>query len=146
MLGPGKEILKSVSIAHSILPQVATAEVKGAGVDLQGYEAALATINVGTSGDTLSGSVYAQPTLQESVDDVDADYSDVATADYGDSVTFPKLDAGSKVSKAYAVSYVGSKRWIRVVWKVTGTHTTGTSASALVVRANPRVKPTVQGT
>lgn len=143
----GKEILNSVSIAHSLLPALRTADEDGADVDLQGYEAALCVVEVGAPVVTLSGSVYVQPTVIEADDDGSgspSSYSAVAAGDLDGA--FPKLDDNAKCNKAYAVAYMGSKRHIAIRWDVTGSQATGITASALVVRAQARSKPTTQGT
>ena len=133
-----RDLDNDVSVAQTIVPIVAnnTTEGTGVGVDLQGYESAMAVLHFGDSGDTLSGSVYWTPTLEES-DTLGSGYTTVAAADMV-SNGFSVVDAPSEDQVVQTVSYVGSKRYIRVLVTATGTHTNGTPLSAVVVRGRAR--------
>lgn len=121
-----------------------TADANGTGVDLRGYDGALVVAVVGAEGDTLSGSVNIAFELEESDDD--STYTDVAAADIlggtgGANGQFALIDDNAEAPAVHKVSYVGSKRYIRVVDNRTGTHTTGTPTAAIVVRGYPARQP-----
>ena|SRR5581483_1119118 len=107
---------------HNLLPAVAfdpgakTASVTGTGVDLTGFEGALAKVQFGTITDGTH-----TPKLQESSDNTT--YTDVAAGDQLGS--FSAVTSGSGGSAIQAVGYIGSKKWIRVFVTVAGTTTGG---------------------
>ncbi len=73
------DLSNSISPAISLAAAVRDAAADGTGVDLQGFESATILVDVGAEGDTLSGSVYFEISLEHSDDDVT--YTDVAQAD-----------------------------------------------------------------
>lgn len=141
-----RDLSNNISPAVSLAAAVRTAAGNGTGVDLQGYESATVLVDVGAEGDTLSGSVYFEISLEESDDD--STYTDVAQAGIIDGTIaaggiFLKLDgtAGGNPDTAggiFRVGYVGNSRYIRVVIAKTGTHSNGTPIGAMVVRGNAR--------
>ena len=128
----------SVSVAASIVSAVVNDDTEGTGtgVDLRGYETALAIVNVGISGDTLSGSLKSSFSLQESDDNVT--FTDVAAADIEGSSQPTLIDDATEDPALIVWGYKGSKRYIRVFDDTTGTHTNGTPLGAVVVRGRPR--------
>lgn len=129
-------LFDSTAVAPTILPIVGnnTTEGTGTAVDLRGYESALLIVELGLSGDTLSGGVNIQPAMQES-DDGSA-WNTVAAIDMEGS--FPLVDSAPEDELVYVAGYKGSKRFIRALLTFTGTHTNGTPMSAVVVRGRPR--------
>lgn len=121
----------AVSIA-SILGNNTT-EGTGTGVDLKGYESATVVFNFGISGDTLSGSVYVTPTVEES-DDNSTWSTATDLVDSGLSV----IDDAAEDPALQQVGYVGTKRYIRALITFTGSHTNGMPISACVVRGRGR--------
>jgi len=140
------DLSNSISPAVSIKAAAKTAAENGTGVDLQGYNSATILVDVGAEGDTLSGSVYFEVSLEHSDDD--STYTDCAQADIIDGTIasggiFLKLDGTSggdpdTSGLIYRVGYRGGKRYVRVVLAKTGTHSNGTPIGAMVVRGNPR--------
>lgn len=126
----------NVSVVSSILPIVGNDDTEGTGtgVDLKGYESAVAIAHIGVSGDTLSGTVLLTPTLEESNDNIT--FTAVAAADMEGAFTV--VDAADEDAVVQSVGYKGSKRYLRVLVDFTGTHTTGTPISAVIVRGVPR--------
>jgi hypothetical protein len=125
----------------SLAPANRTADTDGTGVDLQFWESALVVAQVGTEGDTLSGSVKIDLKLEHSDDN--STFTAVAQADVTDATIasggiFATIDANAEAPAIFQLSYIGSKRYIRVVDDRTGTHTNGTPTSAIVVKGNPR--------
>lgn len=122
-----------------------TADANGTGIDLTGFEGALVIGDVGAEGDTLDASNDINLEVEESADD--STYTDVADADLVGSVTgantgtFAHVDAIGEAPGIFFASYIGSKRYIRVVDNRTGTHSTGTPTSAVVVGMLPRLAP-----
>lgn len=142
-----KDLKNLIEVAQSIETDLvaATVDADGDGVDLQGFESATVLAAVGTSNDTLSGSVKIELELEESDDD--SAYTDVADADMIGAVDgtndgcFAVIDAAGEDNRAYTCGYIGSKRYIRVVVNVTGTHTSGTPIGAFVIKGHSRQNP-----
>ena len=141
-----KDLSNNISPVVSIINAVKTAAGNGTGVDLQGYESATVLVDVGAEGDTLSGSVYFEVSLEHSDDN--STYTDCAQADIIDGTIaaggiFLKLDGttGGDPDTAggiFRVGYVGGKRYVRVVLAKTGTHSNGTPLGAMVVKGHAR--------
>lgn len=127
----------SVSVASTIDSIVVNNDTEGTGVgvDLKGYSTALVIVNVGISGDTLSGSVLSTFKLQESDDN--STFTDVAAADM-EGTQSTVIDDAAEDPTVIVWGYKGSRRYIRVFDDVTGTHTNGTPVGAVVVRGLPR--------
>lgn len=142
MLRDGISKIKQVS---ALLPAVRTADANGIGIDLKGYDAAQMVGYIGAPGDTLSGSVKIELELQHSDDNstfvacADADLSAAVTGT--NTGTFAVIDANGEASLSYAVGYMGSKRYIRIVSNVTGTHTNGTPSAALAILSEAHAVP-----
>lgn len=140
-----RDMKNNLAAAVSLTAATRTADANGTGVDLQFYEGAHIVAVVGAEGDTLSGSVKIELEVEESDDD--STYTDVADADLSTTVTgtntgtFALIDAAAEAPAVYTTDYKGSKRYIRVVWNITGTHTNGTPGSAVVVRGHNRHAP-----
>ena len=141
-----QDLTHNIVVSNSIINAVKTAAANGSGVDLKGFEEATAIVDVGAEGDTLSGSVYFELSLEHSDDD--STYTDCAQADIVDGTIaaggiFLKLDgtAGGNPDTAggiFRVGYVGGKRYLRVVLAKTGTHSNGTPLGAMIVRSGGR--------
>ena len=140
------DLSNSINPAISLPAAVRSAAANGTGVDLAGYESATIIVDVGAEGDTLSGSVYFEVSLEHSDDDstyTDCTQSDIVDGTIASGGIFLKLDgtAGGDPDTTgliYRVGYVGGKQYVRVVLAKTGTHTNGTPLGAMVVRANAR--------
>ncbi len=140
------DLSNQINPAISLAAAVRNAAADGTGVDLKGYESATVIVDVGAEGDTLSGSVYFELSLEHSDDNIT--FTDCAQADIVDGTIaaggiFLKLDGtagGDPVTAGliYRVGYVGGKRYVRVVIAKTGTHTNGTPIGAMVVRGDAR--------
>jgi hypothetical protein len=109
----------------SVAPQSIGGAVNGTGIDLAGAESALVVLQNGaaTAGATVK--------IQESVDN--STFTDVADADLI-GITGNTSGVAQTASTVVKVSYVGTKRYLRVIT------TAGTAAlfSALVVRDSLR--------
>jgi hypothetical protein len=137
-----------------LAPAVRTALALSAKCDTQGFEGVIARFQSGTFGDTVSGSLYTEAELQESDDD--STYTAVADAD----LEFPlwqglaarvgtatgtffqsKTTGAADVAGLYEVGYRGSKRYIKVNVRLTGTHTNGTPTAVSFSQGQPAFTP-----
>lgn len=141
-----QDLSNNIELGNSIINAVKTAAENGSGIDLQGFEEATAVVSVGAEGDTLSGSVYFEVSLEHSDDD--STYTDVVQADIVNGTIaaggiWLKLDGTTggdpdTTGGQWQVGYVGGKRYVRLVLAKTGTHSTGTPISGMIVKSRPR--------
>lgn len=128
-----------------LIPATRTSDTNSTGMDLQNCDDATLLFHIGDSGDTLSGSVYIELEVEESDDD--STYTDCANATVTNYVTgnntgtVAKIDAPTEDSLVVAVGYQGTKRYIRGVINVTGTHTNGFPCSVIGLRGRNRANP-----
>ena len=141
-----QDLSHNIELGNSIINGVKTAAANGTGIDLQGFEEATAVVSVGAEGDTLSGSVYFEVSLEHSDDDstyTDCVQADIVNGTIASGGIWLKLDGttGGDPDSAggqWQVGYVGGKRYVRLVLAKTGTHSTGTPISGLIVKSRPR--------
>lgn len=127
-----RDISTQISTVSSIAPAAAlTATTTGTGVDLAGYRGAAVLI---VSGVATDGTFT--PTLEES-DASGSGYTAVAAADMVGSFATVTSATDETITE---VSYIGSKRYIRVVLTET-VASAGAFISALVVRGKPISAP-----
>jgi hypothetical protein len=141
-----KDLSNNIVPVVSLAAATRTAAANGTGVDLQGYESATVLVDVGAEGDTLSGSVYFEVSLEHSTDN--STFTDCAQADIIDGTIaaggiFLKLDGTTggnpdSAGDVFRVGYVGGNRYVRVVLAKTGTHSNGTPLGAMVVKGHAR--------
>ena len=141
-----RDLVNNVEPVVSIVNAVKTAAANGTGVDLAGFESAMAVVNVGAEGDTLAAGLNFQISLEHSDDD--STYTDCVQADIVDGTMAADgvwliLDgtAGGNpdtTGSIHQVGYVGGKRYVRLVIAKTGTHTNGTPIGGVILRGNPR--------
>lgn len=134
-----RDLHNNIEVVKALEAIVVNNDSEGTGeiVDLAGYEAAEMIVNVGESGDTLSGSVYMDLILKEGDESDGSDMAAVAEdgvlGDWATGGIFATIDAAAKDGAVFHVGYIGSKRYIRLYVDVTGTHTNGTPIGAEVV-------------
>lgn len=139
-MSANKDVKNKLKFVTSIVPLLRTADVNGAGVDLQDSNGAALVAHLGASGDTLSASVYLAMEVQHSDDnstftacadaDIDTAVASVSTG------TFAKIIANASLSAMVKCNYLGSKRYVRVVGNLVGTHTNGLTFGAHAVLAS----------
>ena len=122
-----RDLKSNIDIVASLAPAARTATASGAGVDLRGYESAVAAFVPGTVTDGAH-----TPSVEESDDD--STFTAVAAADLLGSLA----DLASNVTQR--VGYRGSKRYIRAKITVSGA-STGAVDAALVIRGNAVQQP-----
>ena len=144
-----QDLTHNIVVSNSIINAVKTAAANGTGVDLKGFEEATAIVDVGAEGDTLSGSVYFELSLEHSDDDstyTDCVQADVINGTIAAGGIWLKLDGTTggdpdTTGGNWQIGYVGGKRYLRLVLAKTGTHTNGTPISGVIVKSRPRVAP-----
>ena len=140
-----RDLYSDLGVTQLKDPVVVTADFNSASIDTQNFESLMLAASIGLSGDTLSGSVKIEMEVEESVDD--SVWTDVANADLMQFVTgtnvgtFALIDAAAEDETVYITGYKGSKRYVRVVGNVTGTHTNGTPIGVVALRGDPHVGP-----
>jgi hypothetical protein len=142
---PIRERATRQKVIQTLDPVVIAADTNCTGVDGAGFGAVTHLLNVGESGDTLSGSVYVTVTLQESDDD--STYTDVAEADAlcyrgnTEAANGIVIDAAAEDDAVLKFGYVGSSRYSRLEIDVTGTHSNGTPMASTAILEEPEFAP-----
>lgn len=127
-----RDIKSNVDAAPTLAPAVRTnGTVNGSGVDLRGYDSAMAVVHFGAYTDGTH-----TPKLQESDDN--AAFTDVAAGDLQGSFTAVAASAGANTVQR--VGYVGTKRYVRIVM-TTASATSGAGSAATIVRSNAALVP-----
>lgn len=119
-----------------------TPEGTGVGVDRYGYGDVLMVALQGISGDTLSGSLKWTITFEESDDN--ASFSTIAAADIEGGYATWTIDAAAEDPTNIVRLYRGTKRYVRIKWTATGTHTNGTPLAGFVILGRPNKIPVTQ--
>jgi hypothetical protein len=128
----------------TMVPAVKTATANGTGVDRNGYGSVVMVAQQGISGDTLSGSLKWTISFQES--DNNSTFTAIADADLEGGVNAHVIDSANEDPTTIVRGYLGSKRYVRITWTATGTHTNGTPVAGLVILGNPNYVPVTQPT
>lgn len=126
-----QDLVSEISVAQTLAPALRAASGDGAGVDLQGFDAAVVVVECGVITD---GTHTIE--VQESDDNVA--FTAVATADL--SGAEPAVVAADD-NDIFEIGYFGTKRFIRAIVTVTGAPATGGVYGAHVVRGRARKQP-----
>lgn len=129
-----QDLYNRVSAAKTLAPEARTTSASGTAIDLQGYESAVALIEVGAWTDGTH--TYA---LQESDTTTDGDFADVVDADLQG--TEPAVASGSTENTVHKLGYLGDKRYLRVRVVITAGPSTGLASAATIVRSHGRHQP-----
>tara|TARA_R100001440_G_C2516160_1_gene118430 strand:- start:1150 stop:1599 length:450 start_codon:yes stop_codon:yes gene_type:complete len=136
------DLANNLIAVQSLAPAVRTADANGTGVDLQGFEGAMAIFDIGAEGDTLSGSVKIDVKLEHSDDDSSysavTSSSDVTDGSVDSNGVWATFDDNTEAPAVVGIGYVGGKRYVRVVADFTGSHSNGTPVSAMIVKGFAR--------
>lgn len=127
-----RDIASNIGTVLALAPAVQSATIKGATVDTAGFESCAFVINTGATAGSPAPSFTAK--LQESDTDVDGDFTDVVSGNLVGSL--PESLEGSSV---YKQSYIGHKKYARVV--VTKNSGTSIAAGAVAVLGHARTRP-----
>lgn len=150
-----RDLHHNIKIVSAILPQVVTSAGGAVSssddvLDLAGFGSAEIIVDVGASGDTLSGTVKLTVSVQHadedaSTPDTAGTYAAVTTADLlgatsssGDVLV---IDDPAEDSAAYSFGYIGTKRFLKVTVTPGGTHTNGTPLGVVLVKGHPDSAP-----
>lgn len=126
-----RDLASNLSAVATLGPAVQAATLKGAAVDLRGFDSAVLFVNTGA----IAGSGLYVMSLQESDTTTDGDFTDVAAAD----TIGTALPASLAADTVYELGYKGYKRYVRAV--ITKTSGTSIAAGAMIVRGNAAQKP-----
>ncbi len=131
-----------------ITPLVIAADTTPAAIDLVTFDAAQLMLYVGIGGITFDGSNKIEFKLTHSDDD--SSYSDIAAKDVvlgsncdaavGTGGIVYSLVAAHAAATITTLSYVGGKRYLKVLADFTGTHGTGTMIAAFINKAYAHVQ------
>lgn len=135
---------ENCKVVTAMIPQTLTTDSAMTAIDTFGYNSAVVMFHVGNSADTLSGSVKIELELEHGDTSTTADCPDTAlsaSVTGTNTGTAAVIDAPAEDSLTVTVQYVGSKRYIKPVFNLTGTHTSGTPCACTVVLFDPHVLP-----
>lgn len=138
--------ISGIKVVQTLVPILGntTAEGTGVAVDRQGFQDAVMVAECGISGDTLSGSLKWTIAFQESDTTTAGDFTDIAAADMGGAANDHIIDAAAEDPTTVIREYRGTKRYLRIVFEQTGTHTNGTPISAVILLGRPSEIPVTQ--
>lgn len=138
--------ISGVKVVQTLVPILGntTAEGTGVVVDRQGFQDAVMVAEVGISGDTLSGSIKWTIAFQECDDTTPGNFTDISAADMGGAANDHIIDAAAEDPTTVIREYRGTKRYLRIVFEQTGTHTNGTPISAVILLGRPSDIPVTQ--
>lgn len=134
----------NISVVQALETIVVNNDTEGTGavIDTKGYEAVELVVDVGQSGDTLSGSLKLDLIIQHGDLANGSDMAAVAQSDvvgsWATGAIFATVDADGEDGAIYRVGYVGTKRYVRLFIDTTGTHTNGTPVGAVAILGRPR--------
>jgi hypothetical protein len=152
-----KDQANSLKLVSVIAPQVITSgggDVTGADVDRTGFESVTFALQVGSEGETLSGSVKFDLKVYES--DSASPVSSGAVADAADIIVpddqsavlnasssgiVATIDANAEAPATLKVGYKGGKKFVTILADQTGTMSTGTAVAVLAILGNPAAEP-----
>lgn len=124
-----RDLMNNIYVGQVVAPQVQTATITSAAIDVTAYDAAVLHVNAGA----IAGAGNVTAKLQECATS-GGTYTDVAAADQLG--TFP---AALAASTAYKVSYIGSKSFLKLV--LTFNSGTSVAVSATVIAGRPGRRP-----
>jgi hypothetical protein len=125
-----RDLASNLGIVTAIVPAVQSATATSAAIDLLGFGSAAVVVHTGAI--ASAGDFGAK--VQESDTTTSGDFTDVAAGDLVG--TFPATALADSVTK---VSYIGHKRYIRVVLTKAGG--TSIAAGALVIKGHAETRP-----
>lgn len=125
-----KDAFNGHTVVSALAPAVQAATIKGGAIDLQGFGSALIVFNTGAiaSAGDFTGKV------QESYTTTDGDFTDVAAVDL-----VGALPASLAAASTASLSYIGKRRYIRVVATKNGG--TSIAAGAVVILGHQSIAP-----
>lgn len=141
-----RDLVSRLAEVQVIGPAVLTADNTPAALDLAGFNSAMILLSVGAGGITFTTTNKIEFVVTHSDDDVtytnvtDADMQGVTgiTSGIVRSLTAAKAAADTAPTE---LGYIGNKRYLKVLADFSGTHSTGTPISVVLVKGNGQYKP-----
>ena len=121
-------------------------EGTGVAVDTLGFESIMMIAHQGISGDTLAVGLYWEITFEENDVTTAGSFTHIADADLAGGAHQVRINAAAEDPTTIVRFYRGKKRYVRIVWTETGTHTTGTPIAGIVILSQPIQMPQTQTT
>lgn len=125
-----RDLASNIGVVLALSPAVQAATIKGNAVDVRDFDSAAIVVNTGAI--VSAGDFTAK--MQESDTTTDGDFTDVGADDL-----VGTLPASLTADGSFKQSYVGNKRYIRVV--VTKNSGTSIAAGAVVVLGRAHRSP-----
>lgn len=143
-----RDLENGVGVQQIVDPVTAsgTTDITSEEIDTQKFNGLCLRALFGESGDTLSGTVYVEAEVQHS-NTSGSGYAACANSDLTTYVTgtntgtFAKVDAAAEDDAVYTTQYIGNKRYVKVIFNLTGTHTNGIPVAALAEKLVPKYPP-----
>lgn len=150
-----RDLYSNLGLAQIITPQVITiggGAVAVADIDLRGFASAMIEAAFGASGDTLAAGVKFDVKLEHADDDGTGSAGAYAEVELTDVVGLTAITGGIIVtvddpaedSQNYGVSYIGSKRFIKVTVTPSAGNTNGTPIAVNVIKGDAQQRPVNQ--
>jgi polyisoprenoid-binding protein YceI len=138
--------LSAIKVVQTLVPILGnnTAEGTGEAVDRWGHLDAVMVAQCGISGDTLSGSIYWTISFQDCATTTAGEFANIAAADLEGGVNDHVINAGAEDPTTIIRGYRGTKRYLRILFTQTGTHTNGTPIAGVVILGRPVRIPVTQ--
>ena len=137
-----QDLANNLLAVQSLAPAVRTADANGTGVDLQGFEGAMAIFDIGAEGDTLSSSVKIDVKLEHSDDNSSwsavVSNNDITDGAIDSSGIWATFDDNAEAPAVVGIGCVGGKRYLRVVADFSGSHSNGSPVSAMIIKGFAR--------
>lgn len=137
-----RDLISNIKESVGFNPEVLTADEDSTTFDMQGFESLVAIVQVGASGDTLSGSVFLELILEHGDEQDGSDAVAVTSADDvlpGTALAlgvFATIDDPAEDDAVFKIGYRGTKRYVRVAVDLTGTHTNGIPVSVIGIKGD----------
>ena len=140
-----QDLENNLELSQLIAPANKTSGENSSQYDTANVGAVMLAASIGASGDTINDSNYIELEVEHSDDG--NNWEDVDDADLTNSVdgtnkgTFAHIDASGELNQLYKTTYIGGKRYVRVVTNLTGTHSSGTVLGVHAVGGHLRKTP-----
>lgn len=140
-----KDLHSSLSVAAAIDVATLTDDSTPVAIDLRGHDGAEIILAIGAGGITFTSINRIEFILTHSDDD--SSYEAVTAADLlgvptvGEGGIIKALVEAHATAGVYRFGYVGTKRYLKLLAALEGTHATGTPIAGLVIKGHGRINP-----
>lgn len=140
-----REHYSDIGYDSLLVPAVRNADTNSTAVDTDGFQSVTLIAHVGASADTLNSTNKIEIEVEESDDNTT--FTDVANANLTNYTTGTNagtvavVNSNATASTLYKVGYKGTKRYVRLVYNFSGTHSTGTVTAASATKGHPHIAP-----